>query len=278
MSSVLRAGRRQHEELVAFASRFEPRYWAIEGATGTGALLAQQLVAVGETVLDVPPTLSARARLLDTARSTRPTRTTPAPRRSSQRTPSTRTERPRDVTGTCVWSCHPEVLYLVTCRHVAYGGASMARVVNAQGNAEIIDPEWIEHPLGDDVCIAPLEIAAHGTPGRYSSFHRSSFVPARTWSKRSDLSAPSSVPGDDTLIVGRFLGHDGGETNRPTARFGNIASAEVYAAVGWHDHQNPVSKEAGQLQFEERAFRAPRFRRRNREVCPFDLVGDGLVS
>ena len=53
-------------ELVAFAARFEPRCWAIEGATGTGALLAQQLVAVGETVLDVPPTLSARARLLDT--------------------------------------------------------------------------------------------------------------------------------------------------------------------------------------------------------------------
>ncbi len=64
----VRAGRRQRDELVSFASRFEPRCWAIEGATGTGALLAQQLVAVGETVLDVPPSLSARARLLDTAR------------------------------------------------------------------------------------------------------------------------------------------------------------------------------------------------------------------
>ena len=64
----VRAGRRQREELVEFAARFEPRCWAIEGATGMGALLAQQLVAVGETVFDVPPTLSARARLLDTAR------------------------------------------------------------------------------------------------------------------------------------------------------------------------------------------------------------------
>jgi transposase len=64
----VRAGRRQREELVAFAARFEPRCWAIEGATGTGALLAQQLVAVGEIVLDVPPTLSARARLLDAGR------------------------------------------------------------------------------------------------------------------------------------------------------------------------------------------------------------------
>jgi transposase len=64
----VRAGRRQREELVEFASRFEPRCWAIEGASGMGALLAQQLVAVGEMVLDVPPTLSARARLLDAGR------------------------------------------------------------------------------------------------------------------------------------------------------------------------------------------------------------------
>ncbi len=48
---------------------FEPRCWAIEGATGTGALLAQQLVAAGERVLDAPPALSARVRLLDNARS-----------------------------------------------------------------------------------------------------------------------------------------------------------------------------------------------------------------
>jgi transposase len=69
MSEVrLRASGRQRDELLRFAAPFEPRCWAIEGATGTGALLAQQLVAAGEVVLDVPPTLSARARLLDSAR------------------------------------------------------------------------------------------------------------------------------------------------------------------------------------------------------------------
>jgi hypothetical protein len=62
------ADRWQRDRLLAFAARFEPRCWAIEGATGTGALLAQQLVAIGETVLDVPPALSARVRLLDNAR------------------------------------------------------------------------------------------------------------------------------------------------------------------------------------------------------------------
>jgi len=63
------ADRHQRDRLLRFAARFEPRTWAIEGATGLGALLAQQLVAAGETVLDVPPTLSARVRLLDSTRS-----------------------------------------------------------------------------------------------------------------------------------------------------------------------------------------------------------------
>jgi transposase len=63
------ADRRQRQRLLAWAAPFTPRVWAVEGATGTGALLAQQLVAAGEQVLDVPPTLSARVRLLDSGRS-----------------------------------------------------------------------------------------------------------------------------------------------------------------------------------------------------------------
>jgi transposase len=50
---------------VEFAACFTSRRWAIESAGGLGALLARQLVAAGETVFDVPPTLSARVRLLD---------------------------------------------------------------------------------------------------------------------------------------------------------------------------------------------------------------------
>jgi transposase len=62
------ANREQRRTLLCWAERFEPRTWAIEGARGVGALLAQQLVAVGETVVDVPAALSARARLLDSGR------------------------------------------------------------------------------------------------------------------------------------------------------------------------------------------------------------------
>ena len=59
------ADRHQRERLLAWAERFEPRTLAIEGASGIGALLAQQLIAVGEHVVDVPAKLSARVRLLE---------------------------------------------------------------------------------------------------------------------------------------------------------------------------------------------------------------------
>ena len=62
---LVHADRRQRERLLVWAAEFEPRVWAVEGATGMGALLSQQLVGAGETVLDVPPALSARVRLLD---------------------------------------------------------------------------------------------------------------------------------------------------------------------------------------------------------------------
>jgi transposase len=62
---LVRADHRQRERLLRWAAEFEPRLWAVEGATGHGALLSQQLVGAGETVLDVPAALSARVRLLD---------------------------------------------------------------------------------------------------------------------------------------------------------------------------------------------------------------------
>jgi transposase len=64
----VQADRRQRDRLLAWAEPFEPRLWAVEGATGHGALLAQQLVASGERVVDVPAALSARARWLDSGR------------------------------------------------------------------------------------------------------------------------------------------------------------------------------------------------------------------
>ena len=64
----VRSGCSQLSQLVSWAEPFSARTWAIESASGLGYLLAQQLVAVGETVVDVPATLASRARLLATGR------------------------------------------------------------------------------------------------------------------------------------------------------------------------------------------------------------------
>ena len=65
----VRATRAQVTQLLSWAEPFPRRTWAIEGAEGLGFLLAQQLVAAGESVVDVPATLAARTRVLASTRS-----------------------------------------------------------------------------------------------------------------------------------------------------------------------------------------------------------------
>ncbi len=60
----VRACATQAEKLVAWAAAWPERTWAVEGAGGLGRLLAQQLVAAGQRVLDVQPKLASRVRLL----------------------------------------------------------------------------------------------------------------------------------------------------------------------------------------------------------------------
>src|SRR5438067_5437985 len=62
----VRACAAQAERLLGWAQAWPQRTWAVEGAGGVGHLLAQQLLAAGERVLDVPPRLAARVRLLAT--------------------------------------------------------------------------------------------------------------------------------------------------------------------------------------------------------------------
>jgi len=60
----VRASAEQAQQLLAWAAAWPERTWAVEGARGLGHMLAQQLVAAGERVLDVQPKLGARVRLL----------------------------------------------------------------------------------------------------------------------------------------------------------------------------------------------------------------------
>lgn len=55
-----------YRAMLAFAKRFEDRTWAVEGCRGIGRHIANRLLADGEQVVDVPPKLSARARVFAT--------------------------------------------------------------------------------------------------------------------------------------------------------------------------------------------------------------------
>ena len=65
----VRASKGQVGLLCDWADRFGQREWAVESANGLGYLVARQLVAAGETVLDVSPMLASRVRVLGSGRS-----------------------------------------------------------------------------------------------------------------------------------------------------------------------------------------------------------------
>jgi transposase len=69
--TVLAAGRfgtdrDGYKTMLAMGRRHPQRVWAVEGCNGIGRHIAQRLVADGETVVDVPAKLSARARVFAT--------------------------------------------------------------------------------------------------------------------------------------------------------------------------------------------------------------------
>ena len=55
-----------YRRLLAAGRQLPRRVWAVEGCQGVGRHLAQRLVVDGETVVDVPAKLSARARVFST--------------------------------------------------------------------------------------------------------------------------------------------------------------------------------------------------------------------
>jgi transposase len=59
------AGAGQAGRLIEWAAGWPDRVWAVENATGLGYLLARQLAAAGERVLDIQPKLAARVRVLE---------------------------------------------------------------------------------------------------------------------------------------------------------------------------------------------------------------------
>jgi len=111
------------------------------------------------------------------------------------------------------------------------------------------ETDWHRHPDGDDVVVTPIGFA----PKNSRDFHldyvpREWFVTPENFTnathKVNDASTGGPVslppldyiwehqplgwpfgPGEEVVMLGRFLGHDGADENKPAARFGNLAMA-----------------------------------------------------
>jgi hypothetical protein len=107
-------------------------------------------------------------------------------------------------------------LYAVTADHVRTG-APVVRLVSESGDVELHDApaaDWLPHPDGDDVAILPLGSIperryTYSTPGHFIS--------------PEDLSEYGVGPGDECMMVGRYVNHEGEQFDRPIVRFGNLA-------------------------------------------------------
>jgi transposase len=106
------ADRYQTKRLIDWAQNLDGdgRLWAVEAAGGLGYLLSQQLIAGGEQVVDVPPVLASRVRLLGSGRSDK---NDPNDARSvaiaALRQPGLAVVRPED---------HTQVLRMLAKRHL----------------------------------------------------------------------------------------------------------------------------------------------------------------
>ena len=109
--------------------------------------------------------------------------------------------------------------YAVTAAHVVKDHASSVLRLNSRdGHTKtlaIARNEWVLHPGGDDLAVAPIRLDD-------SQFQIFASPPAAFLT--DDVKDHWAMgPGDEVFIVGRFVNHEGVQRNTPTVRFGNIA-------------------------------------------------------
>jgi hypothetical protein len=128
--------------------------------------------------------------------------------------------------------------YLVSNRHVVFGGgASVVSINRRDGGAPDIFPleptDWVEHPRGDDVAVTCIYGLAD------SAVHKTSHISADTLLIPEAITHLQIGVGDEVFMAGRFINHQGRETNRPAARFGSISMGleKIWVAADnrWQD-------------------------------------------
>ncbi len=138
------ADRYQTEKLIDWAGELDGggRVWAVEAAGGLGYLLSQQLIAHGEHVVDVPPVLASRVRLLGSGRSDK---NDPNDARSvaiaALRQPGLAVVRPED---------HTQVLRMLAKRHLELTGLRTQAVSRLHAVLMLLRPGGMGQRLSAD--------------------------------------------------------------------------------------------------------------------------------
>jgi hypothetical protein len=107
--------------------------------------------------------------------------------------------------------------YAVAAWHVAVrGGSPVIRLNTKDGKSDIFEydvDQWVFDGR-HDIAVLPI---------RLDPMHDVAAIPAKMMLTPEQVRAAEIGPGDDVIMVGRFMDHDGGPVHRPAFRFGNIA-------------------------------------------------------
>jgi len=122
--------------------------------------------------------------------------------------------------------------YAITCKHVIRGGAAspIMRLNTRSGDVEALPlapADWYDHP-DDDLSVAMVRLD-------FARYEIARVDASDTFLTPAELDAYNIGIGDDTFTVGRFITHDGGEINKPCARFGNISM--MPSVVNFEGHE-----------------------------------------
>lgn len=109
-------------------------------------------------------------------------------------------------------------LYVVTNRHLVEGGACVLRANQRDGSTTILNLSagWVFHPHGDDLAVH--SIALHPGERHSIAIIMTNYLLTQEFMNEQDVGV-----GDETILAGRFVRHDGRMMNRPALRFGHIA-------------------------------------------------------
>jgi len=119
--------------------------------------------------------------------------------------------------------------YVVSNWHVAVdSGASIIRLNLKDGGVDVFEHEPSEWTFKPGVDVAAI-------PANIGDSHQVTVAPAGLLLTREMATSINIGPGDDVFMIGRFIDHDGGSTNKPAVRFGHISMAPgaIKNDMGW---------------------------------------------